>query len=88
MPVDPELVALLVCPACHGDIEYKERRAVIVCTACGLRYPVRDNIPVMLVEEAERPSPSGGPADAATSGEPSAGAEGGEVAGEGGEESS
>ncbi|GEM_PF-416936 len=59
MPVDPDLIALLVCPACHGDIEYKERRAVIVCTACGLRYPVRDNIPVMLVEEAERASSSG-----------------------------
>jgi len=32
---------------------------VIVCTACGLRYPVRDNIPVMLVEEAERPAQGG-----------------------------
>lgn len=54
MPVDPTLVNLLVCPACHGDIEYKERRQVIICRSCELRYPVRDNIPVMLVEEAER----------------------------------
>lgn len=60
MPVDAQLIDLLVCPDCHGEIEYKERRQVIICTACGLRYPVRDNIPVMLVEEAERPGGSGG----------------------------
>lgn len=60
MPVDPTLIDLLVCPDCHGEIEYKERRQVIICTACGLRYPVRDNIPVMLVEEAERPEGAGG----------------------------
>ena len=56
MAVDPELIALLVCPACHGAIEYKDRRAVIICTQCGLHYPVRDGIPVMLVDEATRPN--------------------------------
>lgn len=60
MPVDAALIDLLVCPDCHGAIEYKERRQVIICTACGLRYPVRDNIPVMLVEEAERPDDAAG----------------------------
>lgn len=65
MPVDAMLIDLLVCPDCHGAVEYKERRHVIICTACGLRYPVRDNIPVMLVEEAERPGESGGRSGAA-----------------------
>jgi len=57
MAVAKELVELLVCPDCHGQIEYKERRNLIICTKCGLHYPVRDNIPVMLVEEATRPVP-------------------------------
>jgi uncharacterized protein len=55
VPVDQKLIALLVCPACHGEIEYKDRRNLIICTECGLHYPVRDNIPVMLVDEASRP---------------------------------
>lgn len=56
MPAVPSnLIDLLVCPACRGAIDYKERRAVIICTACGLRYPVRDGIPIMLVDEATRP---------------------------------
>jgi uncharacterized protein len=55
VPVDPTLIELLICPACHGAIDYKDRRKLIICTQCGLRYPVRDNIPVMLVEEATRP---------------------------------
>jgi uncharacterized protein YbaR (Trm112 family) len=56
MAVDEELLDILICPNCHGDIEYREQEAIIVCTKCGLRYPVRDDIPVMLIEEAERPS--------------------------------
>jgi uncharacterized protein len=55
LAVDAALIELLVCPACHGKIEYKDRRHLIICTACGLHYPVRDNIPVMLVDEATRP---------------------------------
>ena len=54
-PVSRELIDLLICPACHGEVEYKERRERIICTACGRRYPVRDGIPVMLVDEAEMP---------------------------------
>jgi len=56
MAVDKELLDILVCPSCRGEIEYREQEEVIVCTQCGLRYPVRDDIPVMLIEEAERPS--------------------------------
>lgn len=55
MALDERLLEILVCPDCHGDVEYKDRRHVIVCTACGLAYPVREGIPVMLVDEAKRP---------------------------------
>jgi uncharacterized protein YbaR (Trm112 family) len=59
MAVDAALVELLVCPDCHGAVEYKDRRHLIICTQCGLHYPVRDDIPVMLVDEATRPAPRG-----------------------------
>lgn len=53
--LDERLLEILVCAACHGPVEHKDRRHLIVCTDCGLRYPVRDGIPVMLVEEATYP---------------------------------
>jgi uncharacterized protein len=53
--LDQRLLEILVCPACHAAVEHKERRHVLVCTGCGLTYPVRDGIPVMLVEEATQP---------------------------------
>ena len=52
MAVDERLLEILICPDCHGDVEYKDRRKVIVCQGCGLQYPVRDGIPVMLESEA------------------------------------
>ena len=59
--VAPELLAIIVCPACHGELALTEGaapdvRAVgqpeLVCQGCGLAYPVRDGIPVLLVDEA------------------------------------
>jgi uncharacterized protein len=47
-----ELLAILVCPKCKGDLEYRPSDAVLVCDACRLRYPVRDDIPIMLIDEA------------------------------------
>ncbi|HEX6631173.1 MAG TPA: Trm112 family protein [Gemmatimonadaceae bacterium] len=52
MTIAPELLALLVCPACKGELKYEEASARLVCPACRLAYPVRDGIPVMLVDEA------------------------------------
>ncbi|MDP8959510.1 MAG: Trm112 family protein [Actinomycetota bacterium] len=46
---------ILVCPACHGELEEREQDQVLVCLRCGLHYPIRDGIPVMLIEEAYRP---------------------------------
>jgi uncharacterized protein YbaR (Trm112 family) len=50
--LQPQLLAILVCPRCHGTLEYREHEASLICPACRLRYPVRDDIPIMLLEEA------------------------------------
>lgn len=52
MTLSQELLAILVCPKCKGDLEYRPTEAVLVCGACRLRYPVRDDIPIMLIDEA------------------------------------
>lgn len=49
--IDEELLKILACPACKADVRLEKDK--IVCTKCGKRYPVRDGIPVMLIEEAE-----------------------------------
>ena len=48
-----ELVEILACPVCKGDIEEIESEKVLVCKSCYRAYPIRDDIPVMLSEESE-----------------------------------
>lgn len=50
--VDRELIKILVCPSCQGDLIEQENK--LVCQKCGLKYPVEDGIPVLLVDEAEK----------------------------------
>lgn len=49
--IDREWLDILVCPVCKGKLEAEESR--LICRACRKAYPVRDGIPVMLVEEAK-----------------------------------
>ena len=49
--IDKELLEILACPACKSDVRMEESK--IICTECDRRYPIREGIPVMLVEEAE-----------------------------------
>ncbi|MBI3780068.1 MAG: Trm112 family protein [candidate division NC10 bacterium] len=56
--IDKELLEILACPACKADVVLEEQAARIVCTACGRRYPIRDGIPVMLIDEAEQGPPA------------------------------
>ncbi len=61
MNLDPALLEILACPKCHAELTVDDAAARLVCTGCGLRYPVRDDIPVMLIDEAEQgPVPSSG----------------------------
>ena len=52
MSLAPQLLAILVCPKCKGELDYQERASRLVCQACNLAYPIRDDIPVMLIDEA------------------------------------
>ena len=58
MPVDKELLEILACPVCKTPVKEVRDGAGLQCSDCGRIYPVEDDIPVMLVEEAERPEPS------------------------------
>ncbi|MFZ0106000.1 MAG: Trm112 family protein [Thiobacillus sp.] len=47
-----KLLEILVCPVCKGPLTYRKEAAELVCQACRIAYPIRDDIPVMLPEEA------------------------------------
>lgn len=57
MMLPQELLDILVCPKCKGDLNYQAEQAALDCASCRLRYRVEDDIPVMLVDEAS-PLPS------------------------------
>jgi hypothetical protein len=72
----PELLEILACPNCHGTLAVDHDRNELVCTAadCGLAYPVRQGIPVLLIDEARRPGTNvlGGSDEPPTSSPPAA----------------
>ena len=52
MALDQELLAILACPKCKGEIRLTETGDGLVCGACRLKYPIKDDIPIMLIDEA------------------------------------
>ena len=54
MNIDPALLEILVCPACHGSLTADDATSELVCAGCRRAYPVRDQIPVLLVDEARQ----------------------------------
>lgn len=50
--IDQKLLAILVCPLCKGELKYDRTAGELICRADGLAYPVVDDIPVMLSDEA------------------------------------
>jgi len=52
--VDKKLLEILVCPVCKGQLRFDKGKAELVCQADRLAYPIRDDIPVMLEDEARR----------------------------------
>jgi hypothetical protein len=53
MSLAPELLDILVCPKCKGDLEHRAAPEALVCRACRLVYAVEDDIPIMLIDEAK-----------------------------------
>ncbi|MGH7458087.1 MAG: Trm112 family protein [Longimicrobiaceae bacterium] len=52
MPLHPDLLEILVCPKCRGELRHEEDPEALVCERCRLRYQVKDGIPIMLIDEA------------------------------------
>lgn len=51
--LDKELLEVLACPKCKGDVKYLEEKAIIVCENCRVYYEIKEGIPIMLPEEAK-----------------------------------
>jgi uncharacterized protein YbaR (Trm112 family) len=51
--IEQSLLDILACPQCKSAIRQDEEQVVLICDQCRLKFPVRDGIPVMLVDEAE-----------------------------------
>jgi len=54
MGVDPKLLEILVCPLTKGPLRYDEEHQELISEQAGLAYPIRDGIPIMLIDEARR----------------------------------
>jgi uncharacterized protein YbaR (Trm112 family) len=52
MAIDKELLEILACPKCKGDIGLNDNGDGLICDACRLMYPIKEDIPVMLIDEA------------------------------------
>ncbi|GAB6072721.1 Trm112 family protein [Venenivibrio stagnispumantis] len=50
--IDKEILEIIVCPKCKGELEYKED--CLICRACKLKYKIVEDIPILIVEEAEK----------------------------------
>ncbi|MBC8182799.1 Trm112 family protein [candidate division KSB1 bacterium] len=48
-----ELQDILACPKCKGDLEYDKKNEKLLCNECRLKYDIKDDIPIMLIDEAE-----------------------------------
>lgn len=52
MAISKELLDILACPKCKGDVHLTDKQDGLVCNVCKLMYPIKDDIPVMLIDEA------------------------------------
>ena len=52
MTINTELLAILACPKCKGEIQLTSKEDGLICQTCRVKYPIKDDIPVMLIDEA------------------------------------
>ena len=53
MALSQDLLEILACPKCKGEVHLSEEQDALICEACKLRYAIKDDIPIMLIDEAE-----------------------------------
>lgn len=53
MPINKELLDILACPKCKGEIYLNEKKNGLICNKCRLLYEIKNNIPIMIIEEAK-----------------------------------
>jgi uncharacterized protein YbaR (Trm112 family) len=53
MPLEKELLEIIVCPKCKGDLVYEEEKNILLCKTCKVYYPVKDDIPILLIEASQ-----------------------------------
>lgn len=56
--MDARLLDILVCPVCKGPLVYRKKEGELICRADRLAYPIRDDIPIMLEDEARKLAPA------------------------------
>jgi len=54
MAIKKEILEILACPKCKGDVRVSEDNRGIICDTCKLQYPIKNDIPVMLIDEARK----------------------------------
>jgi uncharacterized protein len=54
MAIDEKLLEILVCPQCHGTVRGDEKSGGLICDQCKLHFEVKNDIPIMLIEEAKK----------------------------------
>lgn len=54
MAIDKQLLDILACPQCKGNLELSETGDGLICQACRLEYEIKDDIPIMLIDEAKK----------------------------------
>lgn len=52
MVINKELLEILACPKCKGELRLLDDESFLICKPCSLKYPIRDDIPIMLIDEA------------------------------------
>lgn len=57
MPIPKELLDIMACPFCKSDIKLENEKLLCTKAECNLRFNIKDDIPIMLIDEAERPCP-------------------------------
>ncbi len=52
--LDEKLLEVLVCPKCKGGLEYQREEERLICWSCALRFQIKEDIPILLLDEAEK----------------------------------